>query len=1193
MGALRVRLICVVAVVCCFASGVSAMSVDEALARLKTYRFGQENEAVNTIREATVGSFNDPATRQKLLAGLTVILESDAPSDARHFACRQLALIGAEQQVPALVKLLVDRELSQIARYALARIPGAAVDRALIDALGRTDGANKLGVISTLGNRRCAAATEPLAQLLRAASTGVVGEAARALGRIGTPAAAKALEQALAAGGADRAVIADAYLECADRLVAGGDRDAAARMYERILVSDLPGYVQGAALQGCASASSPKMVVTEVVSALKRGDRQLQSVAAQVAREIPGPEAARVLLESLPELPVRSQAWLIRAMAGRRDAAVATAVAKACESDEVSVRVAALEVLGTIGDVSSVPVLIEAAAAGDEYEGALALRSLVSLPGDDVNKLLLSRVERMNKAKGQAMIQVLVMRQAVEAVPTLLKMARTAPLQSVSIAGLQNLASAEHIPAIVDLLESDEFLASSSARQRYEVCKMLVAVAQRCQAQAQASRTLAARLETAKDAGVRETILLALGELGDEAGLSALRRALNAEPGAVQWAAIAALSRWPNAEPLPDLLRIANDKSAGVSQVRALGVYIDLVRTVASISPEEKVRCFKTAMDLAPNVVMKRRVFGALASVRTLASMQLAAAHVQDEDAGEEAALAAVTVGEEIYAGDARPVAQILEQIALADVANSTKERARRTLDEIKAVGNYLTEWEVAGPYEQEGKNYSQLFDIAFDPEKPKTQVAWRKMPVSKNDQHPAYLDLLKELDGGEQKVAYLRTRIESSANKPMTFEIFSDDGVKAWLNGKVIHANNVARAIAAEPDRVNVTLNQGANTLMLKVTQNNMPWGAVVRMREMKVAEAKLGEGWRLHTINADSRFEAAGVLDVNRDGKLDILCGGFWYEAPDWKRYFVREIKEEGNYYYDFANLPMDVDGDGWMDTAGAAWHNKMVYWVRNPGKAGGPSQVFEVDTPGNMETAMAYDINGDGQLDVLPNIMTAAAWYEYRRDTSVPQGVRWQKHPLPKEAAGHGLGAGDVNRDGRCDVVTPKGWLEQTADGWQWRPEFELGYASIPILVHDVDGDGDSDIVWGLGHNYGVYWMEQKKVEGQRAWEKFLIDDSWSQPHYLLMADLDNDGQDELVTGKRYYAHNGNDPGGNDPRCVYFYDFDVTTRQWTRHTMHEGGRVAFGINTMAADIDADGDIDVVAPGKSGLYLFENLLK
>ena len=183
--------------------------------------------------------------------------------------------------------------------------------------------------------------------------------------------------------------------------------------------------------------------------------------------------------------------------------------------------------------------------------------------------------------------------------------------------------------------------------------------------------------------------------------------------------------------------------------------------------------------------------------------------------------------------------------------------------------------------------------------------------------------------------------------------------------------------------------------------------------------------------------------------------------------------------------------------------------------------------------------------------------------------------------------------MNSDGRRDIVTPRGWLEQLADGWQWHAEFELGHASIPILVHDVDDDGDSDIIWGLGHGYGLFWLEQKKETGQRVWTKHLIDDSWSQPHFMLMADLDNDERDELVTGKRYHAHNGKDPGGNDPVCVYYYDYDRSAGKWTRHTMHEGGRVGFGINTAVADMDGDGDIDIVAPGKSGLYLFENLLK
>jgi hypothetical protein len=351
----------------------------------------------------------------------------------------------------------------------------------------------------------------------------------------------------------------------------------------------------------------------------------------------------------------------------------------------------------------------------------------------------------------------------------------------------------------------------------------------------------------------------------------------------------------------------------------------------------------------------------------------------------------------------------------------------------------------------------------------------------------------------------------------------------------------------------------------------------------------------FRMHVINAESRFEAAAILDVNRDGNLDIFSGGFWYEAPGWTKHPVREIQEQDEYYYDFANLPLDVDQDGWVDIVSAAWHNKSVFWVRNPGKSGKGFEVFNIDQPGNIETALLADINGDGKMDVVPNVVTDVVWYELVKDTRSPQGVRWIKHEVSKEAAGHGLGAGDVNHDGRCDLVVPKGWLEQPSKPsgpWEFHQDFDLGPTGVPILVYDVDGDHDTDLVFGMGHNYGFYWLEQgKDPTGKKTWTKHEIDKDWSQVHFLLLADLDNDGKKEVVTGKRYRAHNGKDPGEEDPKCIYSYSFDSARRLWTRHIISHGDQAAFGIATMAADIDKDGDVDLVAPGKSGLYLFENL--
>ena len=273
----------------------------------------------------------------------------------------------------------------------------------------------------------------------------------------------------------------------------------------------------------------------------------------------------------------------------------------------------------------------------------------------------------------------------------------------------------------------------------------------------------------------------------------------------------------------------------------------------------------------------------------------------------------------------------------------------------------------------------------------------------------------------------------------------------------------------------------------------------------------------FRSHTLNAGSEYSACAVIDVNRDGKLDVFCGGWWYEAPTWKKHFVRNVRKIRGRFDGYSHLPMDVNADGWIDVVNVNWRSESLFWVKHPGRKLGEWAKVKIAKPGSMETGRLADVDGDGRLDILPNGVKFAAWWELAKPAPEPQ---WVRHDLPAEVAAHGVGFGDVNGDGRSDVIGPYGWLEAPVDRrkgkWQWRAEYKMERdTGIPILARDVDGDGDNDLLWARGHNYGVYWMEQaRNAAGEREWKRHEIDRTWSQGHSLLWADLDGDGVGELI-------------------------------------------------------------------------------
>ncbi|HYM11151.1 MAG TPA: VCBS repeat-containing protein [Bryobacterales bacterium] len=353
----------------------------------------------------------------------------------------------------------------------------------------------------------------------------------------------------------------------------------------------------------------------------------------------------------------------------------------------------------------------------------------------------------------------------------------------------------------------------------------------------------------------------------------------------------------------------------------------------------------------------------------------------------------------------------------------------------------------------------------------------------------------------------------------------------------------------------------------------------------------------FRKHTLDL-GRSESCAVADVNRDGRLDIISGENWFEGPAWTRHKFRSLPFWSNYIDNFSDHAVDVNGDGYLDVVSVAWNAKRIAWWENPGpaglRAGAEWPMHLIDSGFPVEFSFLVDLDNDGKaMELLPEFGSAQAplaWYEI----DPTHKGNWIKHQVSDRSYGHGIGAGDVNGDGRTDIITPKGWFEAPPDprrgSWTFHPDFDLGATGF-IYVLDVNRDGVPDLVTSMAHDYGIFWMEQDRHS--HKWTKHLIDDAWSQSHALTLADLNGDGRPELITGKRLYAHNGHDPGERESLGVYWYEYvqNGDHWDWVRHIIDYGGRTGGGMQIPVVDIDGDGDLDIVVAGKSGLYLFENL--
>ena len=615
---------------------------------------------------------------------LIAVLQSDAPKAEKAITCKQLAIYGNEQSVPDLAPLLADKELSSWARIALEAIPGTAADTVLRNALGKLQGRLLVGAINSIAVRRDIRAVDPLILKLDDADASVASAAAVALGHIGGEKAAKALTKSLAdAPPAVRSAAAEGCILCAEHFLAGNDTAKAVNLYDTVRKADVPDQRHLEAIRGAilarGSAGLPLLI-----EQLRSQDKKRLGIALRTARELPGRNVTEALAAELDRLNADRRPLLLLALADRSDSAVLPAVQKAAQNGPKDLRITAINILIRLGDVSCVPILLEAATENDAELKQAAAETLVRLPGKDVDADLIARLPQARGKQQQLLIELAGQRQISQALPAVVASLqnsdsgiRGAAVGTISIIG-QDPQAADLVKMLQKTKDADE---------RAGLRKALLAITGRCGAKCIPHLK---PLTKSSDDELHSIGLRALAIIGGTDALTAVKSAIKTAEPTVQDEAVRILSNWPSnwpddTEAGQALLTLATSAKKMPHQVLALRGYLQYIRGNKKISNEQKVTKIKDLQAHIKRPEETRQAIAVLGEAPSASALELLTTLAEDPAVVEEAYSAIVQIAAKDISGVSKDQRRkVLQTVAEKSKNDRTKQRARKAVNGLR-----------------------------------------------------------------------------------------------------------------------------------------------------------------------------------------------------------------------------------------------------------------------------------------------------------------------------------------------------------------------------------------------------------------------------------------------------------------------------------------------------------------------------
>lgn len=795
---------------------------------LAKWDFGQNRQPLAQIEDQIRKTA--PADYRTIEARLLPLLQSpDTPKGAKRSICRWLAVVGSADCVPALAGLLADADLSHPARMALEPMVHPAAGAALREALSQVKGKLLTGVLSSLAARRDADAVDALRSLANDHDAALAGAAISALGEIGTEQAARALD-GLQVPTESARTLARARIAAAHRLAATGKTEPATALYRSLMLPQQSEAIRVAAFKGLLGTLPASEAAKRIVAAIQTDDAALHAAALAALATSPNRAWKDQAAAELPALTPAGQLRLLGILAAEPDVAARTGVLKVLEAGgETELRVAALECLTLHGTAADVPLVVklaqaEPAAVADAARGVL---ERMSQPG--VNDALVRMIESSPAPDRAVVLAAVAARRVEAALPELARLAggADAALAVEAVRALAVLGTTEQLAPLAAVL-----IRTDNADVRGAAGEAVKAVCSRAEDKAAAAGPLVAALGQAATPAARIAVLEQLAYTSGEEALNAARRAAHDPDETVRDRAIRTLIAWPEPAVVPWLVELAKTTDKASYAVLALRDGCLRLANRKDLPMTQRLDIYRSVLEAAQRAEEKRQAIAGLADLPALGALELLQAAGREAELKDDATAATIRLARQLGAVYSQQALAALQAIHAEAASDDIKRQAEEAIKAVQNAGQspegFLVAWLLAGPYTESGKNGSALFDVAFAPEKPDGQAEWRPVTVPPEGK-PGLVELDK-IFGGHDRAAYLKTQLASSQEQDAVLELGSDDGIKVWLNGQVVQANNATRPCSPGQDKANVKLKQGVNTLLIKVTQSGGEWSVCCR---------------------------------------------------------------------------------------------------------------------------------------------------------------------------------------------------------------------------------------------------------------------------------------------------------------------------------------------------------------------------